>query len=222
MSVSRDPEKRAAQLANLPNLRGEPTSTTWRPGDSPALTNGLRSRAPAPTVVDPIVREIEAALLAAAPLRDASGEVPAVDRFAVELAALALLRVRRVHAYLATNGEIDAEGRLRTEIIEGARKAEETAGRMLDKLGMSPRSRVALGLDLTRAATATDLLHSHVAAHYVDGQAADVEPAALPAATGEPATPAGGAPFTSPSTDAGASAHPSTTARPTENPEGQA
>src|SRR4051794_30502686 len=99
MPLSNDPAKRERQLRNLPNLRGEPTSATWRPGATAHLKSGSRSRRPGPLVIDPIKREIQEGLEADLPLKE-RGQVPAPDRFAVELAAIALLRVRRVSAYL--------------------------------------------------------------------------------------------------------------------------
>src|SRR3954470_20117862 len=101
MPLSRDPKKRARQLQNLPNLRGELPAGAWRPGASPQLRHGLRSRNPPAVVLDPIVREIEEALAADLPLKDTDGGTPAADRFAVELAAVALLQVRRCAHYLA-------------------------------------------------------------------------------------------------------------------------
>src|ERR671917_626946 len=56
--------------------------------------NGLRSRRPGPAILDPLMQEIEGALAEDLSLKDADGNVPAPDRFMVELAAIALLRVR--------------------------------------------------------------------------------------------------------------------------------
>jgi len=144
---SSDPEKRQRQLANLPNLRGEPTRGSWRPGASPNLEHGLRSRRPGPAVLDPLAREIEEALVEDLPVKGRGGGVPAPDRFMVELAAIALLRVRRCAAYLELYDDVDERGNLRPAFIEFG-KAVEHAARMLDRLGMSPRARAALGADL--------------------------------------------------------------------------
>lgn len=144
MPLSRDPEKRAKQLANL-----RPGAGRWKPGAAPALEHGLRTRHPSPIVLDPVVREIETALAADLPLKDADGKVPGADRFAVELAAIALLRVRRCAAYLDLHGDVDDRGNLRPAFLKQGR-AVEHAARMLDRIGCSPRARVALGLDLQR------------------------------------------------------------------------
>lgn len=149
--LSKDPDKRANQLRNLPNLRGEATSASWLPGSSPALVHGGRTRRPAPVVTDPIVREIERALADDLPLRAQDGGVPAPDRVMVELAAVALLRVRRVSAFLELHGDTDTRGRMRPE-LDTLGAAVESAARMLDRLGCSPKARAALGVDVARSA----------------------------------------------------------------------
>ena len=126
--ASKDPDKHRRQLNNLPNLRGESTRGSWRPGAAPNLEHGLRSRRPAPAVLDPIVREIEDALADGLPLKDASGQVPAPDRFMVELAAIALLRVRRCAAYLELHGDEDGRGNLRPAFTESARPSSTRRG----------------------------------------------------------------------------------------------
>jgi hypothetical protein len=141
-------------LANL--RRGnvetlQPGAGAWEPGATTHLEHGLRSRRPTRIVLDPIVRELEDALAADLPLKDADGNVPAPDRFAVELAAVALLRVRRCHHFLELHGVEDERGELRAAFVEFGR-AVEHAFRALDRLGCSPRARAALGVDLSRMA----------------------------------------------------------------------
>lgn len=149
MPLSDDPDRRARQLANLPNLRGEPTSGSWQPGAAPHMKHGLTSRRPSALALGPIADEIHAALTADAPLRDEDGDVPRADRYAVELAALALLRVRRVEGFLATHGTEDERGRLRPE-VEGAGRAVDAAMKALDRLGMTPSGRLRLGLTIAK------------------------------------------------------------------------
>lgn len=150
--LSDDPDKRKRQLQNLPNLRGEAPASSFRRGSAPHLRHGLRSRATSPLVLDPIAREIEDALGDDLPLKDPDGEVPAADRLMVELAAQALLRVRRCAAYLELHGDVDENGTLRPE-LDGLGRAIEHAAKMLDRLGCSPRSRAALGVDVGRMQT---------------------------------------------------------------------
>lgn len=146
MPLSKDPEKRRRQLENL-----KPGGGAWPKGATVHLKHGLRTRQPARIVLDPIASEIEDTLAADLPLRGPDGQVPAPDRYMVELAALALLRVRRVSAYLELHGDTDGQGHLRPE-LDGLGKAIEHAARLLDRLGCSPRARAALGVDLARTA----------------------------------------------------------------------
>ena len=165
LPLSRDDEARKRQLENL-----RPGAGAWRPGATPALKHGLRTRKPGPVVLDSIVREIEDALAGDLPLKDGEGNAPAPDRFAVELAAVALLRVRRCWTYLELHGDDDERGNLRPAFTELG-KAVESAARMLDRLGMSPRARAALGVDLGRMQTFD--LAQHWAAEESGGRDAD-------------------------------------------------
>jgi len=132
-----------------------PGAGAWQPGTSPALKSGLRTRQPSPIVLDPIKHEIQDALEVDSPLRDPNGGVPAADTFMIELCAIQLLRVRRCAAFLALHGDEDGRGNLRREFIEYG-KAVEQAARMLDRLGMSPRSRAALGVDVSKITARPD------------------------------------------------------------------
>ncbi len=135
---------------SLANLR--PGAGAWQPGATPHLRHGLRSRRPGPLALDPIAEEIRQAIAADLPLKDGSGDVPAPDRFMVELAAIALLRVRRCAAFLELHGDSDDRGNLRPEFDQFG-KAVEQAARLLDRLGCSPVARARLGVDLGRMQT---------------------------------------------------------------------
>jgi hypothetical protein len=137
-------------LANL-----VPGAGAWQPGASPHLVHGLRSRKPASIVLDPVVREIEAALADDLPIKGADGSTPGHSRVMVELAAVALLRVRRVESFLALHGTEDARGRWRPE-NDAAVKATEAAAKLLDRLGLSARSAAALGVDVSRMGAKLD------------------------------------------------------------------
>ena len=101
MSLSQDPERRAAQLANLRRGVTRPPE-----GNTRRLKSGLQTVRPPRIVMDATVAEIDEALAASVPLQGPDGPPPA-DRFAIELAAIALVRVRRCHAYLDLNGDTD-------------------------------------------------------------------------------------------------------------------
>jgi hypothetical protein len=162
--LSNDPDKRARQLANLTPGGGY----QFKPGNTAQLTHGLRSR----LVQDDAVQDVRRALALDAPVRAPDGGLPAADEYMVELAAIALVRLRRCAYYLAAHGDRDEHGRLRPESVEFDRHTERCA-KLLDRLGLSPRARAALGLDLARAATAQDSLNAHLRTTYeVNGDAA--------------------------------------------------
>ncbi len=151
---SRDPEKRARQLANL-RRGGGPNDGQFQPGQpGPRLRHGLRTR---PTggegwdlqILGPPAQEIIDALAAGAPVRDPDGEVPTHDRLAVESCALQLVIVRRALGFLTAHGPTDARGRFRPEWAQ-LQSARESLDRALDRLGMTPTSRQRLGLDMAR------------------------------------------------------------------------
>ena len=111
--VSDDPERRAAQLANLPNLRGKPTSTTWQEGDAPNLSHGARSEQPqgsadwSPAVMA-AVYDLSARV--GEELRGEDGELAAWALPSVEAVALQRVQAMRVERYLAAR---EAKGSLK-------------------------------------------------------------------------------------------------------------
>ena len=145
MPFSKDARRQKRQLANL--RTGPPAPK----GNRLAVRHGgyatiARDR------LEARQREVLDALSEDAPLRDANGELPRHDSTQVALLAEVLCRLEDVNTYLAAHGYLDGKG--------GVRPAAELAGRMrreasdyLDALGMTPRARVKLGLDL-RLATA--------------------------------------------------------------------
>lgn len=95
--------------------------------------------------------EVFAALAADAPLRDAAGALPAADGALVRLAAEALCRLDSVAEFLARRGIEDDNGELRAGVLDIEGRLRREASDHLDALGMSPRSRARLGLDVARA-----------------------------------------------------------------------
>ena len=89
MPLSRDPNKRARQLANLGSRPPAPPT-----GNRRAVRHGGYSEALVADVSDE-VRELMAALGDVAPVRDPDGGLPAADVVAVERAARLLRRYRR-------------------------------------------------------------------------------------------------------------------------------
>lgn len=150
MPLSNDPDKRARQLANL-----RPGAGAWKPGDAPALKHGLRSRRPLP--VDQLsaeVAEIVGALADAAPVRDGDGNLPAADEAAIERAARALHRARKASEWADATGRYDEKGNVKP-IARHELECERELGTALDVLGMTPRSRARLGVDIAAARSAS-------------------------------------------------------------------
>ena len=146
MPLSDNPAKRARQLGNLRPAPAAPK------GNRLAVAHGgyatiARDR------IDAKQREVFDALSEDAPLRDASGGLPRHDAVQVALLSEVLCRLDDVNAYLSARGYLDGKGNVRP--------AAELAGRMrreasdyLDSLGMTPKSRAKLSIDLVRT---TDL-----------------------------------------------------------------
>lgn len=152
MALSQDPEKRARSLANL--KKGNAKS-----GNSRAMTHGLgadASKLPA-TAKAAARADIEAELAASAPVRAADGGLPVADRAIVELAASALARHRHVEAWLDAQGYFTPKGNLRPVVVQLG-KIDRALTELLDRLGMTPRSRAALGVDLARTVDVAEAL----------------------------------------------------------------
>lgn len=94
------------------------------------------------------------------------GLVPAgsdADEPAVRLLALALAQVEAATLYLAEHGIVDSRGKPQG-ILKHLGTMTNTAARLCDRLGLTPTSRAALGLDLTRARG--EALRAHLAERY--------------------------------------------------------
>jgi len=144
--TSRDPAKRAKQMANL------------RPAPPAPAGNALARRhggyaAVARERLEEKVLEVFDALAVDAPLRDPDGGLPAADVAQVRLLAEALCRLDTVSADVSAFGLLEQNGKRRGQV----RPAAELEGRLrreaadyLDALGLTPKSRARLGLDLQR------------------------------------------------------------------------
>ena len=145
--TSRDPAKRAKQLANL------------RPAPPAPAGNALARRHGGYAVIvherlEAKALEVFDALAADAPLRGPTGDLPAPDVAQVRLLAEALCRLDTVSADVSAFGLLEQRGKRRGQV----RPAAELEGRLrrevadhLDALGMTPKSRARLGLDLQRS-----------------------------------------------------------------------
>ena len=142
--TSRDPEARARSLANL-------RSTPAPEGNVRALKHGGTARKATLIAARGWIAAIYEQLEVEAPLRDVDGALPAHDRQAVELLASALARLEAVQSWLHTRPAVDEKGQPWPAERTAASLRREVAG-LLDSLGMTPRSRAALGLDLASTA----------------------------------------------------------------------
>ena len=86
----------------------------------------------------------------AVPLRGADGELAPQDRLAAEGLAVVLVRLRRAGVELDTRGEFTKAGKLKP-VADYERRLLNVALGYMDALGLTPRGRVKLGLDLARA-----------------------------------------------------------------------
>lgn len=148
----------------MPAKRGTPGRTRSNlnlvPAPPAPLGNDrtLRHGAYAMVVADRIDAKVAAmfeALAADAPVRD-SGGLPAADGPVVRLLAEVLCRLDDVTEFLGRRGWQDRKGNPRPALAVESRLRSQ-ALTLLIELGMTPRSRAALGLDIVRAGAALDL-----------------------------------------------------------------
>lgn len=145
MPLSRREAARARQLANLtprPPTPPEGNQRARRHGGY-AVVAAKRMEAKAAEVFD--------AVAADAPLRDHDGGLPAADAALVRLTAEALCRLEDVSANIRDHGLLDGKGDVRP-VVDLERRLRAEVADHLDALGMSPRSRAKLGLDVARMA----------------------------------------------------------------------
>lgn len=160
MPLSRDPDKRSRQLANL-----RPGAGAGPPGNRRALAHGGYA-AVSPLERDRKAQKIFEALAADAPMRDGAGGLPAADTAVVSLFARCLVQLERVEADMADHGWKDRESGDPRPVVELARRLRGEALDYAEALGMTPRSRAKLGLDLTRTLTAGEALDDHLTQRY--------------------------------------------------------
>jgi hypothetical protein len=89
------------------------------------------------------------------------------DEPTIQLAGLVLARVEAANRWLAERGIFQDERGVPQPVIKALSTWENTAARLLDRLGCTPASRAAIGLDLVRTSVA--------AQEHVDLSALSVE-----------------------------------------------
>lgn len=134
---------------SLANLVKVPPATT---GNRRALSHGGYAEVAA-EALSAKTSEVYDALAADAPLRDEQGGLPRHDSVQVRLLADVLCRLDSVGGWL--------DGRWATKearpVLELESRLRREAADYLDALGMTPRSRAKLGLNIARTAQSFDL-----------------------------------------------------------------
>jgi hypothetical protein len=165
MPLSRNPFARRRQLANLAPLPPAPPADNTRARKHGGYGKVARER------MERKVADVYDALAADAPLRDPEGELPHPDAAMVRLLAECLCRIESIGAYLRDHGIVDPKtNKPRESVIYLEARLQNNASDYLDALGMSPRSRARLGLDLQRTA-AFDLAAHWAEAESIEGEA---------------------------------------------------
>lgn len=151
MPLSADPTARANQLANLRAGAGAGDGGLQRSRKHGAYA------AIAERELDGKVAELYGAIGEDLPVRDPDGSVPAADAIPLRMLAETLLRRERVRETEVRSGIETSDGRLRG-VVEFGLRLDGHALKLAEQLGLTPRARAALGLDLARAQSAAGQL----------------------------------------------------------------
>lgn len=150
MPLSRDEQARHRQLANLRRGAGDAGAGV---GNSRAVTHGAYARI-AEAELEANTKRVFDAIAADAPVRTAADALPAHDGMIVRQLAEALVRRDRVRLTELRHGLEAPNGKLRG-VVEYGLRLDAQILEYAKELGMTPRSRAALGLDLARSSRAT-------------------------------------------------------------------
>lgn len=163
--LSRNPERRAVQLANLRAGAGQAGV-----GNSRSRTHGAYARI-AEAELEAQTRDIFDALAVDAPVRDADGGLPAADVLVVRMLAEVLIRRERVRIEELRHGLEAPDGKLRG-VVEYGLRLDGQALEYAKELGMTPASRAKLGLDLarTKRTLEDEIADSRSAWEIIDGE----------------------------------------------------
>lgn len=132
----------------LKNLKRLPSA---EPGNRRAMIHGATEN-PHRERLEKKAKEVYDALAGDAPVRAHDGSLPRHDSAMVTLLATTLCRLENVGTYLADYGWKDAQTKQpRHHVLGLEAKLRKEAAEYLDALGMTPKSRARLGVDLVRA-----------------------------------------------------------------------
>lgn len=155
--------ERGKQIARA-NLRNAPAAPV---GNQRARTHGAYAGVAA-VALETKALAIFDALAVDAPVRADDGGLPREDTVAVRLLADTLCRLDAVGEYLARRGWQDDRGSPRP-VLDLEMRLRSQALNLAIELGMTPRARAALGLDLARARQSLDLAQHWAAQDGGDG-----------------------------------------------------
>ena len=136
MALSKDPEKRSKQVANLKPPKPAPRANRRAQTHGGHATPEPRRQA-----------ALEAQICDALPVRDADGQAPVHDRITVRLLAITLVRLESIVRYVSKHGQLTRAGRPHAA-LEVEDRLFSRAQKLAADLGMTPTSRAKLGLDL--------------------------------------------------------------------------
>jgi hypothetical protein len=136
MAMSKHPAKRTKQLANLR------VNSPAGPGNRRSVKHGGQAK-PEPRRQ----KALEAQIRDALPVRDADGNPPAHDAIAVGLLAIVLCQLESVTRYIARNGPLTRGGKIAPSAVLQDKLIVRSQN-LASELGLTPRSRVNLGLTL--------------------------------------------------------------------------
>jgi hypothetical protein len=136
----------AAEQRALANLRPGPKAP---PGNRLAESHGGYSAVSAEEREERVGRVFEA-LGEDAPMRGPDGGLPRADAVAVDLLARCLVRLERVERFHRDCGWLDPKTKLPRPSVDLEGRLRREALDLAESLGMTPRSRARLGLDLGR------------------------------------------------------------------------
>jgi hypothetical protein len=143
---------------------GSPSAPPFEKGNRAAVKHGAKGRLD-PKKLEVKTQAIVDALSAAAPVRDRDGRLPAADVVTVKLLADALVRLDLLGEWLGQEGLFTEDGDVRPA-LDLERRLRSQALEVAAELGMTPRSRAALGLDLVRGMSAAEQLSDHISRTY--------------------------------------------------------
>ncbi len=161
MPLSKRPAAKRKQLANRRDAPPAPKSNRR------AQKHGARAKPPSVRV-----ESIEADLLAALPVKD-DGQPPLADRHIVGLLAVTYARLMSVEAYIERHGgPLTPRGKVREAAVY-EQKLTERARVLSTELGLTPKSRAALGVDVAHLRDLAIEMSALSDADTIDGTATD-------------------------------------------------